>query len=60
MELTAREAEVVTLVEQGLTNVEISRRLGLGRPTVARLVASAMGKLGVERRTQLAAHGQVS
>jgi DNA-binding CsgD family transcriptional regulator/tetratricopeptide (TPR) repeat protein len=58
MELTAREAEVVTLVEQGLTNVEISRRLGLGRPTVARLVASAMGKLGVERRAQLAARGQ--
>lgn len=58
MELTAREAEVVNLVEQGLTNVEISRRLGLGRPTVARLVASAMGKLGVERRTQLAARGR--
>jgi DNA-binding CsgD family transcriptional regulator/tetratricopeptide (TPR) repeat protein len=57
MALTAREAEVVTLVEQGLTNVEISRRLGLGRPTVARLVASAMAKLGVERRTQLAARG---
>lgn len=60
MELTAREAEVVTLVEQGLTNMEISRRLGLGRPTVARLVASAMAKLGVERRTQLAAHRRVS
>lgn len=60
MELTAREAEVVALVEQGLTNMEISRRLGLGRPTVARLVASAMGKLGVDRRAQFAARGQVS
>ena len=60
MELTAREAEVVTLVEHGLTNVEISRRLGLGRPTVARLVASAMSKLGVDHRAQLAARGQVS
>ena len=53
--LTAREAELVQLVERGLSNIEIARRLGLGRPTVARMLASAMGKLGVERRTQLAA-----
>ncbi len=55
MELTLREAEVVRLVQQGLSNPEVARRLGLGRPTVARLVTSAMGKLGVERRAQLAA-----
>jgi DNA-binding CsgD family transcriptional regulator len=55
--LTAREHELVTLVEGGLTNVEIARRLGLGRPTVARILASAMSKLGVSSRTQLAAHG---
>lgn len=54
IELTAREAEVVTLIEGGLSNQEIARRLGLGRPTVARIVSSAMGKLGVDRRTQLA------
>ncbi|HEX5589681.1 MAG TPA: LuxR C-terminal-related transcriptional regulator [Candidatus Limnocylindrales bacterium] len=53
--LTAREVEMVRLVERGLSNIEIARRLGLGRPTVARMLASAMGKLGVERRTQLAA-----
>jgi DNA-binding CsgD family transcriptional regulator len=53
--LTAREAEVAGLVEQGLSNGEIARRLGLGRPTVVRLVASAMAKLGLERRAQLAA-----
>lgn len=55
VELTAREAEVVRLVEQGLSNPEIARRLGLGRPTVARMVTSAMDKVGVGRRAQLAA-----
>lgn len=57
--LTARESELVDLVERGLSNIEIARRLGLGRPTVARTLASAMGKLGVERRTQLAAREPV-
>ncbi len=57
--LSPREAELVQLVEQGLNNLEIARRLGLGRPTVARMLASAMGKLGVERRTQLAARAPV-
>jgi DNA-binding CsgD family transcriptional regulator len=55
LELTPRESELVRLVEQGLNNIEIARRLGLGRPTVARMLASAMGKVGVERRAQLAA-----
>lgn len=53
--LSARETQVVGLVEQGLSNLEIARRLGLGRPTVSRMVSSAMGKLGVSRRTELAA-----
>jgi len=53
--LTARERELVALVERGLTNVEIARRLGLGRPTVARILTSAMTKLGVSSRAQLAA-----
>jgi DNA-binding CsgD family transcriptional regulator len=53
--LTGRERELVALVEHGLTNVEIARRLGLGRPTVARILASAMTKLGVNSRAQLAA-----
>jgi DNA-binding CsgD family transcriptional regulator len=52
--LTARERELVSLVERGLTNVEIARRLGLGRPTVARILASAMAKAGVDSRAQLA------
>jgi DNA-binding CsgD family transcriptional regulator len=53
--LTARERELVALVERGLTNVEIARRLGLGRPTVARILSSAMTKLGVGSRAQLVA-----
>ncbi|HEX4897037.1 MAG TPA: AAA family ATPase [Candidatus Limnocylindrales bacterium] len=53
--LTGREAELVALVERGLSNAEIARRLGLGRPTVVRMLASAMGKLGVDSRAQLAA-----
>jgi len=58
--LTTRELELVDLVELGLTNIEIARRLGLGRPTVARLLASAMSKLGVERRAQLAGAARTS
>jgi DNA-binding CsgD family transcriptional regulator len=52
--LTQREREVVDLVDRGFTNMEIARRLGLGRPTVTRILESAMAKLGAERRTQLA------
>ena len=57
--LTGRETELVELVERGLSNVEIARRLGLGRPTVVRTLASAMGKLDVDSRTQLAARERV-
>jgi len=53
--LTAREREVLELVGAGLTNVEIGRRLGIGRPTVARLVSTASGKLGARSRGQAAA-----
>lgn len=52
--LTGREAEVLELVAEGLTNREIARRLGLGRPTVVRLIASAQRKLGATSRTQAA------
>jgi DNA-binding CsgD family transcriptional regulator len=53
--LTRRERELVDLVEQGLTNLEMARRLGLGRPTVRRILASAMDKVGARRRNELAA-----
>ncbi len=53
--LTSREREIVGLVAGGASNVEIARRLGLGRPTVARLLGSAMDKLGVDSRAQVVA-----
>ena len=53
--LTAREQEIATLVARGLTNQEIARRMGLGRPTVARLLSNGMAKLGVDSRAQVAA-----
>jgi DNA-binding CsgD family transcriptional regulator len=52
---TARERDLAQLAGRGLTNPEIARRMGLGRPTVARLLSSAMIKLGVDSRAQLVA-----
>jgi len=48
--LTRRERELVGLAGGGLTNIEIARRMGLGRPTVARILSNAMDKLGAESR----------
>jgi DNA-binding CsgD family transcriptional regulator len=53
--LTGREREVLGLVGGGLTNSQIAVRLGIGRPTVARLVANAAAKLGTTSRAQTAA-----
>lgn len=53
--LTGREREVLDLVAAGLSNDEISRRLGLGQPTVVRLIRSAQRKLGAGSRMQAAA-----
>jgi DNA-binding CsgD family transcriptional regulator len=53
--LTAREREVLRLVAAGLTNAEISGRLGISRHTVVSQVASASAKLGAASRTQAAA-----
>lgn len=50
--LTHREREIVELAGQGLTNAEIARRMGVGRPTVARILSNAMAKLGVGSRAQ--------
>ena len=50
--LTRREREVLDLVAGGQSNIEIARRMGLGRPTVARLLSNAMAKLGAETRAQ--------
>jgi DNA-binding CsgD family transcriptional regulator len=54
--LTGREHEVLDLVALGQSNIEIARRMGLGRPTVARILSNAMAKLGAESRAQAVTH----
>jgi len=52
--LTRRERDVVQLVAQGKANKAIAHELGIGERTVEGYVASALGKLGFDSRTQLA------
>ncbi|MGO1924204.1 response regulator transcription factor [Brachybacterium tyrofermentans] len=52
-DLTAREAEVVGLVAQGLSNQEIAERLVLSPATARTHVSRAMIKLGARDRAQL-------
>ncbi|MGY1640925.1 AAA family ATPase [Geodermatophilus sp. SYSU D00703] len=59
--LTAREAEVLRLLGEGLLNREISERLVISENTVANHVRSILAKTGAGNRTQAAmyaaAHG---
>jgi two-component system, NarL family, nitrate/nitrite response regulator NarL len=50
--LTVREAEVVSLLRQGLTNHQIGDRLGVSINTVKKHVASAYEKRGIRSRRQ--------
>ncbi|WP_091103977.1 LuxR family transcriptional regulator [Nonomuraea pusilla] len=53
--LTAREAEVLRLVAEGLTNREIAERLFIAQKTVSVHVSNILAKLEVSTRTQAAA-----
>ena len=53
--LTPRQVEVLSLVEQGLSNAEIAARLTLSPKTVAHHVSALLDKLGVASRGQAAA-----
>ena len=52
--LTAREAEILQLLGEGLRNAEIGRRLFISPKTVEHHVSAILEKLGVQSRTQAA------
>lgn len=55
LELSAREDHLLDLIGQGLTNREIADRTGLTEKTVKNYVSRLLQKLGMARRTQIAA-----
>jgi ATP/maltotriose-dependent transcriptional regulator MalT len=54
--LTQREAEVLELLEHGLTNKEIADRLVISAKTVEHHVSQVLGKLGLRSRAEAAAY----
>lgn len=56
-ELTEREQEVLTLMGEGLSNKEISSRLGISTHTVKFHISSVLGKLGAASRTEAVSIG---
>ncbi|HEU5484102.1 MAG TPA: response regulator transcription factor [Microlunatus sp.] len=56
-DLTAREHEILVLITEGLTNRQIGERLFLAEKTVKHYVSGLLAKLGMQRRTQIAAYG---
>jgi len=52
--LTLREQQVMQLIGTGLSNKEIARRLNIGLGTVKSHVHSVLGKLALNRRSQIA------
>ncbi|WP_121254659.1 response regulator transcription factor [Nocardioides ferulae] len=55
--LTAREAEVLALITQGLSNQEIAQRTYLSINSVKTYIRTAYRKIGVERRSQAVGWG---
>ena len=54
--LSPRERATLELIGEGLTNRQISDRLGVSEKTVKNYVTTLFGKLGMQRRTQAAAY----
>ena len=55
--LTAREAEVLLLVAQGMSGAAISDALGVSEPTVRHHAEHLLAKLGVSSRAAAVAEG---
>ena len=56
--LTAREVEVLKLIESGSSNQDIARQLVISIPTVKRHITNIYTKLDVKSRTQAIAIGK--
>jgi two-component system, NarL family, nitrate/nitrite response regulator NarL len=54
-QLTAREVQIIDLIEQGLSNKEIAQRLWIEVPTVKNHVHHILAKLQVKRRGEAVA-----
>jgi RNA polymerase sigma factor (sigma-70 family) len=57
--LTPRETEILRLIAQGMTNIEIAQRLVITEGTVKNHVTAILSKLEVEDRTQAALRGKM-
>lgn len=55
--LTAREAQILALLAEGLVNKQIAARLGISRHTVKTHLAALFHKLGVSTRSEAVAAG---
>ncbi len=54
-DLTPSERKVLDLIGDGLSNREIGERLGVAEKTVKNHITSLLAKMGLQRRTQVAA-----
>jgi len=55
--LTAREAQILALLAEGLVNKQIAARLGISRHTVKTHLGALFHKLGVSTRAEAVAAG---
>jgi DNA-binding NarL/FixJ family response regulator len=60
--VTAREQEIIKMIGEGMSNKEIARRLNIELSTTKTHVHNLLGKLGLQRRGQVAywAHNNVA